>query len=102
MSLDITLKDNDYVVYECNITHNLGTMAEHAGLYSALWRSSGNAEQLVKPLTRGLCKLIIRPEYYKQFNSPNGWGMYEQFLPHVAELLEACLNHPNATMEVSR
>ena len=25
-------------LYECNITHNLGTMAQNADIYEALWR----------------------------------------------------------------
>lgn len=43
-----------------------------------------------------------RPNYYKQFNSPNGLGMYDDFVPWVEEYLEACRKYPEAEIEVSR
>lgn len=38
MSLDISLILDDKVVFETNITHNLNTMADKAGIYYACWR----------------------------------------------------------------
>jgi len=103
MSLDVTLNES---VYSANITHNLGKMAAKAGIYKALWRPEEEgyyqASDLIEPLTKGLALLTANPENFKAFNSPNGWGMYENFVPFVAKYLEACVAHPNAKIEVNR
>lgn len=106
MSLDIYLEEKIITdVYESNITHNLGKMADKAGIYECLWHPESlginKAIQLIEPLMIGIYKLRKNPEYYKKFNSPNGWGMYEHFVPFVDELLTACLEHPNAKVVVS-
>jgi len=110
MSLDVNLEDPTATygssVYQSNITHNLGKMAEKAGIYKPLWRPEEigitKANELIKPLTRGLKKLKAKPEYYKKFDSPNGWGLYEHFVPWVEEYLQACKEFPEATVSVWR
>jgi len=93
-------------LYSANITHNLATMASEAGIYEALWRPEEkgytHAKDLIKPLEKGLKKLIANPAKYEKFNSPNGWGMYEHFVPFVQQYLEACREYPEAEIEVSR
>jgi hypothetical protein len=103
MSLDVTLSES---VYSANITHNLGKMASEAGIYQALWRPEEEgyyqASDLIEPLTKGLALLTANPEKFKAFNSPNGWGIYEHFVPFVAKYLEACVANPTANIEVNR
>lgn len=103
MSLDVSLTES---VYSANITHNLGKMAKEAGIYEALWRPEENgyytASDLIEPLTKGLALLTSDPERFKALNSPNGWGMYEHFVPFVAQYLEACVAHPRAYVNASR
>jgi hypothetical protein len=106
MSLDVYLEAvRQTTVYEANITHNLGKMAEEAGIYYYLWRPSEigvhKAEQLIVPLTEGLKKLKADPERFQKFNASNGWGMYEHFVPFVEKYLEACIENPDADVEVS-
>ena len=120
MSLDVSLNTKAYLsydkgitytekeeqVYWANITHNLGEMADIAGIYKALWRpeeiNAEKAKDIIDIVEAGLTDLKNRPEYFKQFNSPNGWGMYEHFVPFVEEYLEALKGNPEATIEVSR
>ena len=113
-------------LYRDNITHNLGRMAEKAGIYEALWRphrlrSDYNirqadftaedefeasvvirAKEIIPYLEKGLTDLKARPTYYEQFNSPNGWGLYKHFVPFVEGYLNACKQYPDAIVEVSR
>ena len=97
--------DNENV-YKANITHNLFEMADAAGIYKALWRPEEEcaeyAHQIIPNLEMGLADLKSRPEYFEQFNAPNGWGMYEHFVPFVEAYLNACKEFPNAKIEVSR
>jgi len=111
MSLDVMLTDPTATyetddLYWANITHNLGTMADKAGIYKALWRpeeiNKEFAKDIVPLLEDGLEDLKNRPEHFKQFNSKNGWGMYEHFVPFVEKYLEACKEYPNAKISISR
>ena len=107
MSLDVYLMvTKPTEVYEANITHNLNTMADAAGIYDALWRPDENglvkAGQLIPILEKGLADLKERPEHFKTFDSPNGWGKYIHFVPWVEKYLEACKENPDADVRVSR
>lgn len=122
MSLDVYLKSpvetekeccqcgNTYKVreeiYWANITHNLADMAQAAGIYYALWQpeeiNATRASDIIELLENGLADLNERPEYFKQFNSPNGWGTYKRFVPFVEEYLNACKEYPDAIIYVSR
>ena len=90
----------DAILFDSNITHNLGDMASEAGIYEALWRPSDigatKAKDIIELLEKGLAILESRPNHFKKFNSPNGWGMYENFVPFVKEYLEACKTYPEA------
>jgi len=92
-------------LYSSNITHNLVQMAVEAGIYSHLWHPESlgikTAKKLVEPLEKGLQKLYNDPDYYSTFNSPNDWGMYENFVPFVEEVLEACKKFPEAEVKTS-
>ena len=81
-------------------------MANHAGLYKALWRPEEigieRAEQLASILADGLTKLRGDPDYYKRFNPKNGWGNYSGPVQFVEEYLEACRKHPGAAVQASR
>ena len=101
-----TYTEDDEQVYWANITHNLGKMASEAGIYEALWRpeeiGKTKASEIVELLKKGLADLKARPEHFKKFNSPNGWGTYKHFVPFVQKYLEACKEYPDAVIEVSR
>ena len=93
-------------VYSSNITHNLGTMADKAGIYYALWRPEEKgwkqAKDIIPVLEKGLKKLKSKSKYFEKFNAPNGWGIYEHFVPFVEEYLNACKEYPDAIIDVSR
>jgi hypothetical protein len=111
VSLDFYLDYEDEITKECvsafsrNITHNLGTMADAAGIYEHLWHPERlgitRASELITPLECGLRRLKRSPKKYAKFNSPNGWGMYEHFVPFVEECLEACKKYPTAKVSTS-
>jgi hypothetical protein len=81
-------------------------MAREAELYYPLWRPEDigitTAGQLVESLTIGLVLLNENPEKFRAFNAPNGWGLYEHFVPFVEKYLEACKEHPAAKVGVWR
>lgn len=106
MSLDVYLVNDDRQVYWSNITHNLGVMADHAEIYKPLWRPEemgiSKAHELIPHLENGIRKMVDNPSFYESFNAPNGWGLYENFLPWCCKLLEACRKNPTAKIEISR
>ena len=94
-------------LFSSNITHNLNTMAKEVGIYKCLWRpdelwENPTAAKVIPHLEAGLLKLKSHPEHYKQFDAKNGWGIYEDFVPFVEEVLDACKMHPKANVVVSR
>jgi len=93
-------------VFDANITHNLGEMAFKAGIYKACWRpeeiGATKASDIIEILTKGLEDMKARPEYFKNFDSDNGWGTYKDFLPWVESYLKACREYPEAIIIVSR
>lgn len=93
-------------VFTANITHNLNTMAELAGLYRYLWRPDElgiiYASDLISPLATGLVLLTENPDKYKALNPANGWGTYEGLVHFVAKYLSACIQYPNSKVNVSR
>jgi hypothetical protein len=93
-------------LFDANITHNLGKMAEAAGVYKHLWRPEEigitKAAQLIEPLRAGWELMKSDPERFKKFDSPNGWGLYIDFVPWIENYLAACIEHPDAEIQVSR
>jgi hypothetical protein len=107
VSLDICLRAVRLTqVYSGNITHNLGAMAAEAGIYQHLWRPEEigitHARQLIEPLQTAIVTLEADPPRFEKHNAPNGWGLYEHFVPFVRDVLAACEANPDATIEVSR
>ena len=124
MSLDVTLEvegenlecvcrcghthrnTNPVEVHSANITHNLGEMAQAAGIYKELWRPEEEgltkAHQLIAPLTSGLARLKGDPEGYARYNPRNGWGDYVGLVRFVEKYCAACEEYPNADVRVSR
>jgi hypothetical protein len=107
LSLDFWLKKEvtEYkTVFDANITHNLTEMADKAGIYKTLWRPGEvclhKAQQLIEPLEQGLAKLKADPEFFRQFDAPNGWGVYEHFVSFVERILAACKEYPDADIHV--
>jgi hypothetical protein len=103
-----TIEENEFeteCVFHSNITHNLIPMAKEAGIYEACWSpeeiNATKASDIVPILEKGFNDLKARPEYFKLFDSENGWGIYVHFLPWMEAYLNACREYPDAIIEVS-
>lgn len=81
-------------------------MADDAGIYKHLWRpdevGAKYAEDIVTSVEAGLKLMENNPMRFKKFDSPNGWGIYEDFILWVEVYLAACKEDPKAIIEVSR
>lgn len=92
-------------VYSANITGNLATMAKQVGIYDDLWQPQTleihAARWLISPLQNGLEELCWAPEHFRQFNSKNGWGKYEDLVSFAENYLNACKKYPDASVRVS-
>jgi len=113
MSLDVYLeldkcphcgRTGDY--YDASITHNLGAMAEEAGVYGVAWHPEDNgintAGDLIEPLKKAIDLMTDDPKRFKKYNDPNDWGRYENLLSWLQNYLDACESMPAATVNVSR
>ena len=99
-------EDETKRVFHSNITHNLTEMANHAGIYKCLWRPEEigvtKAGEIINKLESGIKLMEDSPESFSRFDAKNGWGTYDQFLPWVKKVLNACKENSGATIEVSR
>ncbi len=113
MSLDVTLTKPGCphcgaspAGFSANITHNLGEMADAAGIYDQVWRPEENyieyAYEMIPHLRAGIRALKSDPARFKRFDAENGWGTYDQFVPWLEAYLEACVRMPEAKVKVSR
>lgn len=107
MSLSVCLERTQPTeVYWANITHNLNSMAEEAGIYKHLWLPDKigiiKAFQLIEPLSNGIKLMESDPARFKRFNASNGWGTYDGFVPWLKQYLAACIEFPDADVKVSR
>src|SRR5215468_11018329 len=91
-------------VYSASITHNLGKMADAAGIYDHLWQPDEigikKAKKLIEPLEAGLRRLRADHDWFETYNPPNGWGTYDDLIRFVAEYVEACKLYPEANVSV--
>jgi len=107
MSLDVSLMVTQPTeVFTQNITHNLNKMAQAVNIYQHLWRPEEldiyQAKQLIAPLAVALYKLKEDPTGYEIYGPDNGWGTYNDFVKFVENYLKACIDNPEATVEVCR
>lgn len=96
----------DDTIYSANITHNLGKMAEEAGIYQHLWHPDEigitTASELIGPLWSGLARLRADPDKFTPHNPANGWGNYGNLVAFVEGYLKACEDNPAAAVSVWR
>jgi len=117
MSLDITLyypvetdseDDCMHVVWERNVTHNLGRLADALGVYEIIWRPEETdgmiecADDMVPPLEVAISVLLDKFDEYKKYEPENGWGTRNGFIRFMRGYLEACHEFPNALIKASR
>lgn len=93
-------------IFSRNITHNLGAMAKEAGIYQVLWRpeeiGAKKGGDITEILKNGLVLLLNNPAHFQKMNPTNGWEDYKGLVDFIKEYLDNCINHPNATIMVSR
>jgi hypothetical protein len=112
MSYDIYLKypacdacgspgfDADYG-YNWNYTTNCAPMWRLAGADLAGFDGKQAAE-CAAVLREAIASMRREPDRYKALDPPNGWGSFDELLPHLEELLKRLEKHPNAYVRVWR
>ena len=102
MSLDFYLEElKPSEIFWRNITHNLTPMWDRAGVYDALYNSSGKkAKQIIKVLKKGLQQMTDYPEEYRGLNPENGWGDYDVAVLFLADICVACETHPESSIRI--
>ena len=89
--------------FSTNITHNLGPMFNEADVYKILWHGDGMiAGEVLPKLETALMLMRADPPRFKKHNAPNGWGLYENAVPWLAEIVAACREYPQGVLRCSR
>lgn len=100
--------EETHTVYECNITHNVGAIADAVGIYRHIWRPEEigikTAGELIGALT-GALESMCDPrnaERLNALNPANGWGSLDGFVRFISKYLRACHENPAAEIWTSR
>lgn len=107
MSLDIwlsyELEPGEYVtVFSANITHNLSEMWSAAGIREVLYdKEDTQARDHVVAIRAAIEDMRAKPDTYRKYDSPNGWGTYNGAVPWLEKLLCAFEKFPSARIRVS-
>ena len=96
----VSLEADPITMYEADLTANLRRMSEAAGLLAPIWQPHHlgivRAADLAPHLEKGLAALQERPEHFRGFQHPSGWGTYENLVSFCSDTLTACNNFPFA------
>ena len=105
MSWDIRLTEEKLVEVEVadigNYTCNVSPMYVDAMGVSLSYFDGKAAKDCVKLLAQGVKNMLDDPDKYLAMEPENGWGHYEGALRYLSKLMNACIENPNATIEVS-
>jgi hypothetical protein len=78
--------------FDGNLTYNLGTMMRRAGIHPEVM--DGLTANVAQPVVgNAIAVLEANPEYFEQFNAPNGWGNFGglvEWLTGLYHYLEQC------------
>ena len=56
---------------------------------------------MIPKLEIAIANMEDKPDFYKQYDSPNGCGIYDDFLPWLKKVLKFCKDNPDAEVEAS-
>jgi orotate phosphoribosyltransferase len=110
MSLNVVLKDGDQICYQSGLWSELSVMASQVNLngktlYDILWNPSSHgiecARDISSLLQEGHDILKSDKPKYKAFNPENRKGTFTGLCVFVDDYKNACLQYPNAKIEVS-
>lgn len=90
-----------------NITHNLAAMARDAGIYEILWHPEKmnpqpTAFSVAMTLESAIALMWADPARFKLHDAPNGWGIYDHFMPWLEKVARYCRDHPDFRVSASR
>lgn len=104
MSLDFSLvRRMPTEIAHANITHNMTNLWEALGIYEQLYNSHGKyANEVYNDLRRALDVLLSDPEYFKKYDSPNGWGTVDAAIRFLTEITEACKEYPYSYIDIDK
>ena len=86
-------------LFDTNMTSNVAPMWRMAGCDLAEYHGR-MALDLACGLQPALERMLLEPEPYRALNPKNGWGNYEGCCFWLYEILEACLAHPLAIVDI--
>lgn len=107
MSIDTGNGHRAYCGPDLNETYNV------SGMYFKAFRGTGIgggegirdldgklASECVEPLRTAIRRMEDEPAVYEALNPENGWGSAQGALQTLRALLEGCVEHPLATVDV--
>jgi hypothetical protein len=96
------IQGDEMEFFDCDITSNLVPMFKEAGISNILWSETDTkVVEVLERLEAALVTMKDDPARFQKFDSSNGWGLYIHAVPWLERLVEACREHPRATLHSS-
>ena len=81
---------------------DVSSFVDSGGVVVCCGFSISLAPKLILPLEIGVAKMELNPDKYREYDSQNGWGTYEDFVPWVEKYIAACKKYPDAKINISK
>ena len=101
MSYDVSLTYGDLEKELGNYTYNCAEMFSRGSGMSLNRLNGMKASEAIAILEKGWLNMANKPEEMKTLAPENGWGTYQGFKNYIKNILEACKDNPDATLEVN-
>lgn len=99
MSYDVTVGDDDF-----NYTYNLGRFFRAFEARPVDW-DGRPADVVATKITRALHQITVFanlwPGLLDHYNPPNGWGSWQGAVKFLTDVMIACIENPDSTVEAS-
>lgn len=90
-------------LYSCNITHNISKMWRESGCYNVIYSDNQiPSEEAIPVLKNALEYFNKNKKTLEKFNSPNGWGNYDNAHNFLSNLLNECIKRPKTILFIDK
>ena len=85
-----------------HFTHNTNPMIQAAGFEDFLEADGWNCERFCNKLKKLIMELESKPDFYAEYDAPNGWGTYEHLLACLRSIYEEFHKHTLTTVRMDK
>jgi len=88
-----------FPLHDFYVTYNLSEMYREAGIWDVIYDCEGKTSSDIKDAVRkGYDAMMKDPSRFRKYDSPNGWGIYDDTIEHLRKFVEALEKNPKGSL----